>query len=110
MTLRSKRQFVEKNSTFHASVESVEVYSVDELLQTLWQGERLGFAHIDVEGSELAVLRGMTNSVKAYGPVLTVEVHVHFDVDFTKRLLSYMEWLDYDIFLVEESCGMLLRI
>ena len=97
---------MEKNLSFPASVESVEVYSVDDLLQKHWQGERLGFAHIDVEGSELAVLRGMTNSVKAYGPVLTVEVHVHFDVEFTKRLLSYMEWLGYDTFLVEESCGM----
>lgn len=84
----------------------VPVYPADELFRTTWRGENLGFAHVDVEGSELSVLRGMEQRIRSDKPVFTVEVHVHFQPDFTLEMLGFIDRLDYDVFLVEETCGM----
>jgi FkbM family methyltransferase len=83
----------------------VPVYPADELFRTTWRGENLGFAHVDVEGSELSVLRGMEQRIRSDKPVFTVEVHVHFQPDFTLEMLGFINRLDYDVFLVEETCG-----
>lgn len=85
--------------------DGIQLYAADELFETRWRGERLGFAHIDVEGSELSVLRGMEKQIRRDKPLLTVEVHVHFKPDFTRDLVTFVDSLGYDAHLVEESCG-----
>ena len=40
------------------SSEIVRLWTVDSLFNSLWVGERLGFAHLDLEGMEINALRG----------------------------------------------------
>ena len=88
-----------------ADLGGLSVYTVDGLFQGAWRGQRLGFAHWDVEGSELDVLRGAVETIARDQPIFTVEVHVHQDQNYTTNLLQYIDWISYDAFLVEEIVG-----
>ena len=46
------------------------------------KGEKLAFAHIDVEGVELDVLKGGIKTIKADRPIFTVELIVHENVQY----------------------------
>ena len=61
----------------HTQGKSFNVWSVDELFDTLWRRERLGFAHWDTEGNELDILRGAERTLQRDMPVFTVECIVH---------------------------------
>ncbi|KAL1528925.1 hypothetical protein AB1Y20_010247 [Prymnesium parvum] len=77
-------------------------------LDDLFANETLGFAHLDVEGGELAALRGGARVIqrdRRAVPVLTVELHVHQDPAYTHELLSFLKSLQYTVLLVEEVCG-----
>jgi len=74
-------------------------------LDDLFANETLGFAHLDVEGGELAALRGGARVIQRDRPVLTVELHVHDDPAFTHELLIFLNSLQYTVLLVEEVCG-----
>ena len=69
------------------------------------QNRKLAFAHIDVEGRELDVLKGGDRTLKASKPIYTVEVRVHKDPVFTKDLLDHIDQLGYDAYVVDEPCG-----
>jgi FkbM family methyltransferase len=81
------------------------VYRLDDLYAREWRGERLGFAHFDVEGGELDLLRGAVATIQRDRPVFTVEVHVHNKPNLTADLLHLIQELGYSSFLVEEQCG-----
>jgi len=70
-----------------------------------WAGERLGFAHFDVEGSELSVLRGATRTIARDRPVFTVETFVHQKPALTAELLGFIASLGHTCVLIEEECG-----
>ena len=74
-------------------------------MDTVFSRERLGFAHIDVEGLELEVLKGGTATLARDRPVFTTEVHVHLDPNYTTALLAYTAAMDYSAFMVDEPCG-----
>ena len=71
----------------------------------LYSRQPLAFAHWDVEGEELNVLRGAHSVLLRDRPYFSVELHVHEDRAYTQRLLSQIESLGYDAHLVEERCG-----
>ena len=52
------------------------------------------------------MVRGMSQTIQKSSPIFSVEVHVHYDRDFTAQLLSFIQSLGYASFLVEEPCGM----
>ena len=124
--------------------ELFTIYRLDDL----FAGEQLGFLHLDVEGSELAALKGGNATIRRDQPVFTVELHVHQarqaeikpafaegpkmqvtspprhlcthiaegfttacgapmrqERKFTRDLLSYIDSLGYDSFVIEEPCG-----
>jgi FkbM family methyltransferase len=59
---------------------------------------------IDVEGAEHEVLRGMEQTLKRFRPVLVVEVHHQFLLQFGSTAASFLEWLaglGYEISSVE---------
>ena len=92
------------------SNESSEAFNVEVLDQLVgssgaWNGERLGLLHLDVEGSELDALMGSVDTLRRDLPLLTLELHVHQDADYSHRLLSATAALGYDAFVVEEMCG-----
>lgn len=80
-------------------------YRLDNLFRTRWPQERLALAHFDVEGFEPQVLLGSRETILRDSPVVTTEVTVHGRPDITRNVLSLMDEMDYDSFLVEEICG-----
>jgi len=69
------------------------------------QNRTLAFAHIDVEGRELEVLKGGDRTLRASKPIYTVEIRVHKDPVFTKDLVEHIDELGYDTYVVDEPCG-----
>lgn len=88
-----------------ADTKVFQVYPLDQLFETAWQGERLGFAHFDVEGGELDVLLGARRAIERDRPVFTMEVHVHTKAQLTASLLQLVDRLHYRSYMVEEQCG-----
>ena len=72
----------------------VDAITIDEYLKT--RAITPDFMKIDVEGAELKVLRGMTETLKLPGLILLVEIHVdnlkdHFDTDYRDVLRLLIE-------------------
>lgn len=82
-----------------------DVERLDDLFLSRWPTESLGFAHLDVEGSELEVLQGGERTISRDFPIFTVEVAIHKDPEYTRALLSFIDRLDYDALLIEEEVG-----
>lgn len=82
-----------------------EVRRLDELFETRWPAERLGFLHLDVQGSELDALRGAAATILRDRPIFSTEVEVHANARLTASLLRFIDELGYDSYLVEEHCG-----
>lgn len=89
-------------SAYNDTRTTFQILTIDELFAS----ERLGFMHLDVEGSELDVLRGGTEVLVRDRPVFTVELHVEQDANYTRALLELIDLNRYDAFLVDEHCGM----
>lgn len=68
------------------------------------KGEKLAFAHLDLEGLEFDVLNGGLKTIRANKPVFTVELRVHA-ADKTKELLDLIDSLGYDTYVINEPCG-----
>ena len=66
---------------------ATRIVELDRLFETAWRGERLGFAHFDVEGCELDVLHGAVQTIARDRPVFTVEAFVHNHANATLALL-----------------------
>lgn len=84
-----------------SGADAVAVCRVDDL----YAKQPLAFAHWDVEGFELNVLRGARAVVRRDRPIFSLELHVHEDPSYTQALLGLVEELGYDAHLIEERCG-----
>jgi len=80
------------------------VYTID----MLFANERLGFAHIDVEGFELQVLRGAERTLARDQFLFSFEVHGRRTdmVGVLQPLLQLVDGLGYQMLLVNEVCGL----
>ena len=78
------------------SATSVPIFTIDMLFRTIWPDRRLGFAHLDVEGAELDVLRGGALTFAKDRPIFSVEVHVAENATFTRELLTHTQSLGCD--------------
>lgn len=84
------------------NVTSFQVHMIDDL----YRAQRLGFAHLDVEGHEAQVLEGATKVIRRDRPVFTTEIHVHHSYATTANLMRRISQLGYRSYMVEgESCG-----
>ncbi|KAL7484032.1 hypothetical protein ACHAW6_009674 [Cyclotella cf. meneghiniana] len=79
------------------------IFTLDSLFYD--QGKKLGFAHLDVEGLELDVLKGGVKTIKDSRPFFTTEVRVHKNVEYTTDLLDFISELGYDSYVINEVCG-----
>ena len=84
---------------------SFVVRRIDSLFANEWRGETLGFAHLDVEGFELDVLRGAVATVRRDLPVVATELFVHANHSYSGALLAFMDELGYDSYLIDEVCA-----
>ena len=82
------------------------VYRLDDLFAGAWAGERLGFAHLDLEGFELLVLHGARETICRDRPIFTAEIFVHNRPHLTASVLRFADSeLGYRAYVVEEQCG-----
>ena len=88
------------------AVALYRIHRVDNLFSSVWRGERLGFAHFDLEGGELDVLMGAKDTIRRDRPVFTVETFVHNHPDLTLRLMRTIRSFGYQSYMVEEQCGL----
>ena len=88
-----------------SSEETVRLWTVDALFGSLWAGERLGFAHLDLEGMEIDALRGAAATLARDRPVLTVEVWTHTKDKATHDKLSHLASLNCDTYVIDEVAG-----
>lgn len=79
------------------------LYTLDSLFYE--KGRKLAFAHLDVEGLELDVLKGAIQTIRQSKPILTTEVRVHKDVVYTDALMDFIFDLGYDSYVINEVCG-----
>jgi len=84
-------------------LDSFEVTTIDATFYN--KGEKLAFAHIDVEGVELDVLKGGIKTIQADRPIFTVELTVHENVQYTRDFIDYIYNLGYEPYLINEVCG-----
>ncbi|KAG8464903.1 hypothetical protein KFE25_012266 [Diacronema lutheri] len=91
----------------NASNTTFRVHTLDGLFSSdgLFGDEHLGFAHIDVEGFELRVMRGAREVLRRDRPLVSVEAHVHLNLTYTRELLDELAASGYETYLVEEMCG-----
>ena len=69
-----------------------------------WAHEKLAFAHFDVEGSELDVLRGAREVIARDRPVFTCEVATGM-TEYAQNLLEEIAFLGYEAYAFAEKCG-----
>lgn len=79
------------------------LYTLDSLFYE--KGRKLAFAHLDVEGLELDVLKGAVQTIRQSKPIFTTEVRVHKDVAYTDALMDFIFDLGYDSYVINEVCG-----
>ena len=102
--VKSHRNLAAGGSTKEAT-ETVRLWTVDALFGSLWAGERLGFAHLDLEGMEIDALRGAAATLARDRPVLTVEVWTHTKDKATHDKLSHLASLNCDTYVIDEVAG-----
>ena len=78
------------------------IYTVDEI----FKDRRLAFAHWDVEGNEVNVLRGAVRTIERDRPIFTVETFPTWRPTEHRTLLSQIKEMNYSAHIISEKCGM----
>lgn len=83
------------------TLRRLQVFRLDDL----FVHEKLGFAQIDVDGSELSLLKGATATIARDRPFFSTELHVHENPEESRRILRFIKAMGYSSYLVEEIAG-----
>lgn len=76
----------------------VQTTSLDELIAELGLDGRVGMIKIDVEGAEMMVLRGATQTLRGQPqPIIVMDIHPYLGVD-PDEVCCLLEGLGYAIF------------
>jgi FkbM family methyltransferase len=78
-------------------LRQVRAVRLDSYLDTIGYGNAPDFLKIDVEGHELKVLEGATETLKRYRPDMLIEIH---SKALGEKILTLLEELDYNIEVV----------
>lgn len=74
------------------TVEAIKILSGDNFVHAAHLEQHIGFIKIDVEGFELAVIEGLTQTITAHKPVVTLELN-HWCLNAFRRM-SVPDFLD----------------
>lgn len=79
-----------------AEVQRIKVPCIT-LDSQVWDGERVGFVKVDVEGAEVNVIQGALKLINEHSPQLLIEFHSRENRD---AILCILENIGYNIFTV----------
>jgi FkbM family methyltransferase len=60
----------------------------------------IDYVHLDVEGMEFKVLKGMSGIISAYNPIIAFEQHV--DTDVISNSINFLKDRNYTVFMINE--------
>lgn len=80
----------------------IQIHTLDSMFFD--KGEKLAFAHLDIEGKEFDALLGGLKTIRANKPFFTVELRVH-ETNKTTQLLDLIDSEGYDTYVIDEPCG-----
>tara|TARA_Y100000996_G_scaffold289292_1_gene228527 strand:+ start:410 stop:1234 length:825 start_codon:yes stop_codon:yes gene_type:complete len=87
-------------------VDLINMTTLDALVLEYQSNMRLAMAIIDVEGSEVDVLRGASDVLKSDRPIMVIEVFVqHKRARRMYAVFDIMKKAEYALFVVDEWCG-----
>ena len=93
-----------RSMAYRASLR-IPVHTIDTVYSKFQHGERLGLAHLDLEGSELLALLGANATIARDRPVITTEVMIQGKIGKAEALINHMASIYYDSFVIEEITG-----
>lgn len=88
-----------------SNTQKIKLTTLDEYSR-LKAFKKIDFLKLDIEGAELLALKGALNTLKAFQPIIHMEVCSHFLKDFGAKvsdLTDLLENLGYDRFLAYEE-------
>lgn len=83
---------------------SVESYSLD-ILSNKNIIENISLLHIDVEGQELAVIKGSINLITKYNPIIIFEGHIKTNTSQVISCCDFLKNINYNLFIINEYAG-----
>lgn len=83
---------------------SVESYSLD-ILYNKNIIENISLLHIDVEGQELAVIKGSINLITKYNPIIIFEGHIKTNTSQVISCCDFLKNINYNLFMINEDAG-----
>jgi FkbM family methyltransferase len=87
------------NNSENNGTNKVESYSLDGLYSSN-EINNIGYIHLDVEGMEYRVIKGATNLIEHFRPIITFEQH--FEIDDVTIIVNYLKERNYNVFLINE--------
>lgn len=61
----------------------------------------IDYVHLDVEGMEFKVIKGMTDIIQTYKPIIAFEQHL--EIDNIPEITNYLKSKQYIVFLINEE-------
>ena len=95
----------ENSSSQEGPKVAFQVFTIDSLYSQQWRGESPAFFHLDLEGGELAALRGARRTIAVHHPWFTVESYPHLKREAHEALMAEVRSRGYTPFEVDEICG-----
>jgi len=86
----------------YQKIAEVPIRDLDSLLET---EERIDVIRMDVEGSEVEIIKGMHKTLTKYKPILFIEIHLDIlGYELVKKYLEELKSLGYDIkYMVDKA-------
>jgi FkbM family methyltransferase len=96
----STNENIDHCSFIHGGSVIVHAVSLDELFA---EGKivDVDYVHLDVEGMEFKVIKGMTNIINTYRPIIAFEQHL--EIDNILEIINYLKYRNYIIFMINET-------
>ena len=80
----------------------VSMTTLDDFVRDMVKGKRVDFVRMDVEGYEMAILRGADRVLRTNRPAMFIEVHRDLLEDYGSSQLEFMELLaDYNYGIIK---------
>lgn len=77
------------------------IYTIDDV----FADQSVAMMHLDMEGYELAALKGGTKVIARDRPILTVETFPKYRPEAHSLLMQYMQTIGYETHIIPERCG-----